>query len=157
MSCKRFHELISAEIDGELAGRESDELKAHLHHCKECASLRREFASTRGMLREWRVDPPAFQVEPEQRNANGAVREFLRFLLRGHLRVPVPIVVSCVVLLLAMIVARLEPEEDPSFEPASRSSVVIATLDERSELFVLRGNYDRMRPEGHWKKGGGSP
>ena len=59
MNCERALELISAELDGELAQQERADLQAHLDACPDCRETYAQLHELDAALKESELEPPA--------------------------------------------------------------------------------------------------
>jgi anti-sigma factor RsiW len=50
MNCKRIHKKLIFFLEGDLTGREAEEVSAHLLRCDECAAFAEEMRKTLGMV-----------------------------------------------------------------------------------------------------------
>jgi hypothetical protein len=53
MSCENFHELIVAELCGEVDSESGELLRDHLENCEACRQTQLEFRALKGMMHQW--------------------------------------------------------------------------------------------------------
>ena len=65
MECQKYHELISAYIDNETSGPETEELLAHLRQCRECKKVLESYSNLRILVKQRSLRYPEPQVAPD--------------------------------------------------------------------------------------------
>ena len=110
MTCRRFEELLSAYLEGEIGPAEKSEFEAHRSSCPACAELLFVFRETQAALAGFpEVEPgPALMARlyaiPEKK---GFFRPVLDFLLRPDLQ---PVYAAFSVLFLALSFVFFTPQ-----------------------------------------------
>jgi predicted anti-sigma-YlaC factor YlaD len=114
MTCERIEELLSAYLEGELAGVEKAEVAAHLAACPECAGLVELMKETVGAMAGFpEAEPSAdlmaglYAIPAAKREKKRLFRPVFDFLTRPALQ---PVYAAFTVLFVAVSFVLFHPE-----------------------------------------------
>jgi anti-sigma factor RsiW len=111
VNCSKYHELISARIDGEISKKDEEILEKHLEGCKECAALEKSLVELQGSLKGWSDAelPASIEKSVLEKASYRKKHSPITKLFRDHYRIPRGVAWAAMLLILVLALNSIIP------------------------------------------------
>jgi len=111
MECSKYHELISARLDGEISKEDERLLEEHLASCGECSAFYKSMIELQHSLKNWHNEKLPANIESAvlERAVSHPGHNPISRLFRNHYRIPRVVAWGALLLILVLAVNDIIP------------------------------------------------